>query len=58
MPKTIVITGASAGIGAALARLLGQRGHQLVLAARRYFQDVAAFEEQSAAGSDRTGGTS
>jgi short-subunit dehydrogenase len=34
-PKTIVITGASAGIGAALATQLGTRGHRLVLAARR-----------------------
>jgi len=32
--KTIVITGASSGIGAALARHLGQEGHNLVLASR------------------------
>lgn len=35
MSKVIVITGASAGIGAALANQLGQQGHRLVLAARR-----------------------
>ncbi len=35
MSKVIVITGASGGIGAALAVQLGQRGHHLVLAARR-----------------------
>jgi short-subunit dehydrogenase len=33
--KTIVIIGASAGIGAALAKNLGGEGHNLVLAARR-----------------------
>src|SRR6266702_5734122 len=33
--KTIVITGASSGIGAALARHLGREGHNLVLASRR-----------------------
>lgn len=36
MPEPVtVITGASSGIGAALARQLGSRKHQLVLAARR-----------------------
>jgi short-subunit dehydrogenase len=33
--KVIVITGASSGIGAALAGILGSNGHKLVLAARR-----------------------
>ncbi len=33
--KVVVITGASSGIGAALAKQLGTEGHKLVLAARR-----------------------
>src|SRR5438105_1593294 len=33
--RVVVVTGASSGIGAALARVLGQRGDAVVLAARR-----------------------
>jgi len=35
-PPVILVTGASSGIGAATARLFGQKGYRVVLAARRY----------------------
>ncbi|HYU27064.1 MAG TPA: SDR family oxidoreductase [Thermoanaerobaculia bacterium] len=46
--KTIVITGASSGIGAAMARRLGRDGHQLALAARRA-EALRTVAEQSGA---------
>jgi short-subunit dehydrogenase len=44
--KVIVITGASSGIGAELARQLGAQGHRLALAARRE-QELADAARQS-----------
>ena len=47
--KVVVITGASSGIGASLARLLGRAGHGVMLAARR---QEALTEVARDAGSD------
>jgi NAD(P)-dependent dehydrogenase (short-subunit alcohol dehydrogenase family) len=47
-PRAIVITGASGGIGAALARHLGARGHRLALAARREAELRAVAAETGA----------
>lgn len=43
--KVVVITGASGGIGAALAARLGSQGHNVVLAARREKELKAAAKE-------------
>jgi short-subunit dehydrogenase len=51
--KTIVITGASAGIGAALAVRLAREGHNLVLAARRQDALDQVAKEAQAAGARR-----
>lgn len=45
--KVVVITGASGGIGAALARMLGAEGHQLALAARREVELKAVAAQAS-----------
>jgi short-subunit dehydrogenase len=51
MPQTVVITGASAGIGRATARLYGRRGANVVLIARgRAGLDAAAKELESLGG--------
>ncbi len=51
--KTIVITGASGGIGAELAKRLGRDGHQLVLAARRQPELDTIAAEATAGGAAR-----
>ena len=48
-----LITGASAGIGAALARVFAGHGHVLVLTARREAQLTALADEIAAAGHAR-----
>jgi len=49
--KTIVITGASAGIGAGVARRLAADGHTLVLAARRQNELERLTDELNSSGS-------
>ncbi|MET9080290.1 SDR family oxidoreductase [Streptomyces sp. NPDC004237] len=51
MPETVVVTGASAGIGRAIARRYGERGANVVLIARgRAGLDAAAKEVESLGG--------
>lgn len=48
MPKTIVITGASDGIGAAAARILSQKGEQVVIVGRSPERTAAVAKELDA----------
>lgn len=48
MKKTILITGASSGIGESCARKLAQKGHRLILAARRTDRIQSLSNELSA----------
>jgi NAD(P)-dependent dehydrogenase (short-subunit alcohol dehydrogenase family) len=50
--RTAIVTGASSGIGFALARLLGQEGHALTIAARRPEKLEGARAELEAEGLD------
>jgi NAD(P)-dependent dehydrogenase (short-subunit alcohol dehydrogenase family) len=50
--RAAIVTGASSGIGLALAHLLGQEGHALTIAARRPEKLEAARAELEAAGHD------
>jgi short-subunit dehydrogenase len=51
--RVVVVTGASAGIGAALARVFAEHGHELVLIARRESKLDALADEIAAAGRPR-----
>ena len=46
----ILITGASSGIGAATARLFGQKGYRVVLAARREKRLISLADQIKKAG--------
>jgi uncharacterized protein len=51
--RVVVVTGASAGIGAALARVFAEHGHELVLIARRENKLDALADEIAAGGGPR-----
>jgi uncharacterized protein len=51
--RVVVVTGASAGIGAALARVFAEHGHELVLIARRESKLEALADEIAADGRPR-----
>jgi NAD(P)-dependent dehydrogenase (short-subunit alcohol dehydrogenase family) len=50
--RAAIVTGASSGIGLAIARMLGEEGHGLTLAARRPEKLQAAAEQLAEAGYD------
>ncbi len=50
--RAAIVTGASSGIGLAIARMLGEEGHALTLAARRPEKLAAAADELARSGLD------